>query len=45
MTKQNVNRIVIRKIREPLTPLKRANFQLLLLKLEVKLYTKKRMLA
>ncbi len=43
MTKQAVNRKVIRKMRDPLTPLRRANFQLLLLKLKVKLHTKRRM--
>ncbi len=41
MTKQVVNRKVIRKIREPLTPLRRANFQLLLLSIKLKSYTKK----
>ncbi len=44
MTKQVVNRRVIRKIREPLTPIRRMNFQLLLLNIKVKSYTKKRML-
>jgi hypothetical protein len=41
MTKQVVNRKVIRIIREPLTPLRRVNFQLLLLSIKIKLYIKK----